>query len=93
MFAKSRLRAWANEHGVKNISVSGGKVTVEPIDVPRDALTPLRRYGSRYITQTSKLSVPVKFFGLSEDDSLIEAIEALLRDLAAGTTPKPGKVR
>ncbi|MDO4442936.1 MAG: transcription-repair coupling factor [Slackia sp.] len=84
MFAKSRLRAWASEHGVKLISVSAGKVAIEPIDVPRSALTPLRRYGARYVAQTGKLSVPVKYFDLGEDDSLIEAIEGLARDLANG---------
>lgn len=93
MFAKSRLRAWASEHGVKLISSSGGKVTIEPIDVGREALTPLRRYGARYVAQTSKLSVPVKYFDLGEDDSLIEAVENLVRDLVEGTAPRAGKTR
>ena len=93
MFAKSRLRAWASEHGVKLISSSGGKVTIEPIDVGRDALTPLRRYGARYVAQTSKLSVPVKYFDLGEDDSLIEAVEGLVRDLVEGAAPRAGKTR
>lgn len=93
MFAKSRLRAWASEHGVKLVSVVAGKVTVEPIEVGRDALTPLRRYGARYVAQTSKLSVPVKYFGLAEGESLIEAVEGLLRDLAEGASPRGGKAR
>ena len=93
MFAKSRLRAWASEHGVKLISSSGGKVTIEPIDVGRDALTPLRRYGARYVAQTSKLSVPVKYFDLGEEDSLIEAVEGLVRDLVEGVAPRAGKTR
>ncbi|MDO5358654.1 MAG: transcription-repair coupling factor [Slackia faecicanis] len=93
MFAKSRLRAWASEHGVKLISASVGKVTIEPIEVGRDALTPLRRYGARYVAQTAKLSVPVKYFDLGEDDSLIEAVEGLLRDLAEGAASRAGKAR
>ena len=93
MFAKSRLRAWASEHGVKLISASAGKVTIEPIEVGRDALTPLRRYGARYVAQTAKLSVPVKYFDLGEDDSLIEAVEGLLRDLAEGAASRAGKAR
>ena len=93
MFAKSRVRAWAAEHGVKLVSVSGGKVGIEPVEVPRDALTPLRRYGARYVAQTGKLSVPLKYFDLGEDDSLIEAIEGLLHDLAQGKASQARRPR
>lgn len=95
MFAKARLRAWANEHGVKLIGVAAGKLAVEPIDIARDALTPLRRFGARYAAQTGKLTVPVKYFQAKEEDGLLEAIEELLHDLAEGAVPaaKTGGVR
>ena len=34
LFERAWLKAFANEHGVKLISVAAGKLIVEPIDIP-----------------------------------------------------------
>ena len=81
MFIKSRIRAWASERGVKIVTVVAGKLNVEPIAVPRDMMTPLRRYGGRYIQQSRKLSLPLKYFDLKEDDSVSDAIWEFLKKL------------
>ena len=85
MFAKSLVRAWANEHGVKLVGVSAGKLTVEPVDVPKDALASLRRASGRYVAQSGKLVLPLKYFGLKEDESLIAAVYEFLVNLSEGT--------
>ena len=82
MFAKARIRAWANEHGVKLVSVVGGKLIVEPIEVPKSMIIPMKRYGGRYLPQSKKLTLPLKYFQLKEDDSVMEAIWDFLRELA-----------
>ncbi len=81
MFAKSRIRAWASERGVKLVTVVAGKLNVEPISIPRDMMTPLRRYGGRYIQQSRKLSLPIRYFDLKEDESLIDAVWDFLQKL------------
>ena len=85
MFAKSLVRAWANGHGVKLVGVSAGKLTVEPVDVPKDALASLRRASGRYVAQSGKLVLPLKYFGLKEDESLIAAVYEFLVNLSEGT--------
>lgn len=85
MFAKSLVRAWANEHGIKLVSASAGKLTVEPVDVPKEALSALRRASGRYVAQSGKLVLPLKYFGLKEGESLIAAVYGFLADLSEGT--------
>ena len=84
MFAKSLVRAWANEHGIKLVSASAGKLTVEPVDVPKEALSALRRASGRYVAQSGKLVLPLKYFGLKEGESLIAAVYGFLVDLSEG---------
>ncbi len=74
MFTRAKIRAWANEHGVKSVVVTGGKLVMEPVDVPSGLMKPLRRYSARYVQQSKKLMLPVKYFGLSENDNLLRAI-------------------
>lgn len=85
MFAKLLVRAWANEHGIKLVSASAGKLTVEPVDVPKEALSALRRASGRYVAQSGKLVLPLKYFGLKEGESLIAAVYGFLADLSEGT--------
>ena len=54
---KARIKAFANEHHIRTVSVAGGKLVVEPIDVPRDRMTALRRAGGRYLADKRKLSL------------------------------------
>nr|WP_304425829.1 transcription-repair coupling factor [uncultured Adlercreutzia sp.] len=81
LFERAWLKAFANEHGVKLISVVAGKLLVEPIDVPRDAMTPLRRAGGRYQAEKRRLSLPLRYFSEEERDNLLPAIAHFLEGL------------
>ena len=50
-------------------ALSAGNPTVEPADVPKDALASLRRASGCYVAQSGKLVLPLKYFGLKEDDN------------------------
>ncbi|MFQ9742042.1 MAG: hypothetical protein ACLRX5_05935 [Slackia sp.] len=65
--------------------MSAGKLTVEPVDVPKDALPSLRRASGRYVAQSGKLVLPLKYFGLKEGESLIAAVHEFLTNLSEGT--------
>ena len=79
---KARIKAFANEHHIRTVSVAGGKLVVEPIDVPRDRMTALRRAGGRYLADKRKLSLPLRYFKLEEDDNLLGPIARFLEELA-----------
>lgn len=81
-FDKARIKAFANEHGIKTISVVGGKLTVEPIALSRDTVTKLRRHSARYIPSSKKFSIPMRYFDLKEDQGVLDAIAAFLKELA-----------
>ncbi len=81
MLVKARIRAWANEHNVKTVTVIGGKLQVEPIEVPKDKITPMRRYGGRFVPQSKKLVLPLKYFQMKDEESIISVIWRFLRDL------------
>ena len=63
MFDKARIRAWAAEHHIKLISVVGGKLIVEPVDIPGELSTKIRRAGGSYLADKRKLRLPLKYFG------------------------------
>ncbi|MEG2982582.1 MAG: transcription-repair coupling factor, partial [Raoultibacter sp.] len=64
LFDKARIKAFANENGIKTITCVGGKLNIDPIVVAREQLTAWRRYGARYMPQTKKLSLPLRYFKL-----------------------------
>ena len=70
LFEKARIEAFANEHHIKTVSVVAGKLVVEPIDIPRDKMVPVRRAGGRYLSDKRKLQLPLKHFRLTEKDNL-----------------------
>lgn len=84
LFSKARLKAFANEHHIKIVSVVAGKLTVEPIDIPRDKLIPLRRAQGRYLADKRKLLLPLRYFKLDEGDNLIQPVYELLSGLVGG---------
>ena len=53
LFERARIKAFANEHRIKSVSVTGGKLVVEPIEVPRSKMTLLRRAGGRYLEESA----------------------------------------
>ena len=83
LFAKARVKAFASEHHIKTISVVAGKLVVEPIDIPRDKMTPLRRSGGRYLADKRKLQLPLKHFKLAEGDTLFGPVGEFLEDMYA----------
>lgn len=59
-FEKARLKAFANEHGIKLISVSAGKLTVEPFALTKSQASSLRRKAGRYLADKKKTAVPLR---------------------------------
>lgn len=59
-FEKARLKAFANEHGIKLISVSAGKLTVEPFALTKSQASSLRRKAGRYSADKKKMAVPLR---------------------------------
>lgn len=82
LFEKARIKAFANEHHIKTVSVTAGRLVVEPIDVSRDQMTPLRRAGGRYLADKRKLQLPLRYFKLDEGDNLLGPVAEFLKELA-----------
>lgn len=59
-FEKARLKAFANEHGIKLISVSAGKLTVEPFALTKSQASSLRRKAGCYLADKKKMAVPLR---------------------------------
>lgn len=59
-FEKARLKAFANEHGIKLISVSAGKLTVGPFTLTKSQASSLRRKAGRYLADKKKMAVPLR---------------------------------
>ena len=81
LFEKARIKAFANEHHIKTVSVVAGKLVVEPIDIPRDKMAPVRRAGGRYLSDKRKLQLPLKYFRLTEKDNLFGPVAKFLREM------------
>lgn len=78
-FQKAKLKALASQMGIKTITVVGGKVNIDPVGQPAGELwTRLRRARARYVAKTKKLQVPTAFFKTEGDESILEALWALL---------------
>ncbi|MEG0072361.1 MAG: transcription-repair coupling factor [Raoultibacter sp.] len=80
LFDKARIKAFANEQGIKTITCVGGKLNIDPITIAREKLTALRRYGVRYMPQTKKLSLPLRYFKLDEGDTILDATWKFLQE-------------
>lgn len=59
---KARLKAFANEHGIRLISVTGGKLVIEPITLTKAQASALRRKAGRYLADKKKMTVPLRVF-------------------------------
>ena len=86
---KARLKAFANEHGIKLISVSAGKLTVEPFSLTKSQASSLRRKAGRYLADKKKMVVPLRVvvpgYGKSEEESdagMLTNVFAYLQELA-----------
>ena len=81
LFERAWLKAFANEHNVKVISVVAGNLGVDPIDIPQDKMKPLRRAGARYNTDKRKLTLPLRYFTDEERDNLMPPIARFLEEM------------
>ena len=72
-FEKARLKAFANEHGVRLISVVSGKLVVEPFALTKTQQSDLRRKAGRYLPDKKKMTVPLRLvvpgYGKGEEAS------------------------
>ncbi len=59
---KARLKAFANEHGIHLISVTGGKLVIEPVTLTKAQASALRRKAGRYLADKKKMTVPLRVF-------------------------------
>ena len=102
-FEKARLKAFANEHGIKLISVSAGKLTVEPFALTKSQASSLRRKAGRYLTDKKKMAVPLRVvvpgYGKEEeagDAGMLTNVLAYLRKVVeegkeSGERPASGR--
>lgn len=102
-FEKARLKAFANEHGIKLISVSAGKLTVEPFALTKSQASSLRRKAGRYLVDKKKMAVPLRVvvpgYGKEEeagDVGMLTNVLAYLRKLVeegkeSGERPASGR--
>ena len=81
LFTKARIKAYAFEHHIDLISVVAGKLVVEPVDIPRDVMSSLRRARATWTADKRKLRLPLKYFAAQDDAQLMQAILAFLEGL------------
>ncbi|MDR2716374.1 MAG: transcription-repair coupling factor, partial [Coriobacteriaceae bacterium] len=94
-FAKARIKALANEKRIKAVLVAGGRLTIEPVVLPRARQTTLRRQGGRYVESTRRLAMPLRALkcdtgsdvggGNADSDvgrRLLDAVEEFVQGLA-----------
>ena len=82
LMEKARIKAFANEHKIRTVSVTAGKLVVEPIVIPKARMTPLRRAGGRYLAEKKKLTLPLRYFKLDEDDNLLGPVARFLEEMS-----------
>ncbi|WP_241156524.1 MULTISPECIES: transcription-repair coupling factor [unclassified Adlercreutzia] len=81
LMERARIKAFANEHGVKVVLVTGGRLVVEPIVPPRSRMKELRRAGARYLEDKRKLTLPLRYFKLEETDNLLGPVQRFLSEM------------
>lgn len=80
-FEKARLKAFAHEHGIRSVSVTGGKMVVEPIVLTREQATRLRKRSGRYLADRKKMTVPVRVITPAPQEGLLVPILHYLNSL------------
>ena len=98
-FEKARLKAFANEHGIRLISVVAGKLVVEPFALTKAQASALRRKAGRYLADKRKMTVPLRVvipgYGKGEEASdagmlsnVFAYLQNLLKETEAGKPVK-----
>lgn len=80
-FQKARLKAFASEHNIESISVTGGRLVVEPIMLSKAQASQIRKKSGRYLADKKKLMVPMRIVGQSEDGTTLTAVHTFLESL------------
>lgn len=87
-FEKARLKAFANQHGIHLISITGGKLVVEPITLTKSQASTLRRRAGRYLADKRKMTVPLRVFiardvqeQAADDGTMMTRVLAYLQEL------------
>ncbi|MGN0301326.1 MAG: TRCF domain-containing protein, partial [Anaerotardibacter sp.] len=81
LFEKSRLKAFANEKGIKTISLMPGKLIVEPILISKSQAATLRRRAGRYLADKRKMMVPSRLIFKEEEENKLHAVFVYLDTL------------
>ena len=82
-FAKARIKALANERRIRVVSVAAGNLVIEPVEVTREQLVPLKRKGCRYIEKSRRLMVSMRYFKLKEEDEpSLATVASFIAELA-----------
>lgn len=89
LLERARIKAFAFENKIKTISVTAGKLVVEPIVVPKSASIPIRRAGGRYVAEKKKLTLPLRYFKLDENDNLLGPIARFLEEMIGAEENEP----
>ena len=103
-FDKARLKAFAYENNIKMISMTAGKLVVEPIALTRDQASALRRKAGRYLSDKKKMTVPMRVIWgknateASEEDasnlaSIFVYLKSLFEEKEAAAEKKQRKIR
>ena len=81
-FAKARIKAIAFAKGIKVVSVAAGNLVIEPVELTREQLIPIKRKGGRYIEKSKRLMVAMRYFKLEDETRLsLAEIATFLQEL------------
>ena len=81
-FAKARIKALAFAKGIKVVSVAVGNLVIEPIELTREQLIPIKRKGGRYIERSKRLMVSMRYFKVEDEGDLsLAAIASFIEGL------------
>ncbi len=83
LLLKTKIKAYAFEHNITNITISGGKITIEPVPakiMTREKLAQYRKVRGRYIKDKRIFTMPAKSLE-SEDKSNLCSVFELLKGL------------
>lgn len=87
LLRKARIKAFANEKRIWNISVSASKLNIDGVALSRDQLIRLKRKGARYLADKKKLIMPMRYFDGTRSDAesdLVEQIALFVHDIYNG---------
>ena len=81
-FAKARIKAIAFQRGIRLISVAAGNLVIEPVELTREQLIPIKRKGGRYVEKSKRLMVAMRYFKIEDENDLsLAAIAKFIEEL------------